>query len=128
MTLKYPLLRGRDEPGLPHRGGGCLVCGRKLDGGLVYLSAGAVVDVDPDAEVADEPQMEAFFHIGYHSPAADCSGNADVEVVDHLAGGQFDLGFCSTVCLKQFFSDLVLELETRKEKEGEKVKGDIQAS
>ena len=109
--MKYPLFRGRVTPGLPRRGeDGCLVCGNTLVNGLVYLSAGSVFDVDPD-DPKDKPQLEAFFHIGYHSPASDVSGCADIAVVDHLVGGQFDLSFCSTACLKHFFSDLVADLE-----------------
>jgi hypothetical protein len=96
-----------------------LVCGNKLVNGLVYLSAGAVFDSDSDAP-ENEPEFETFFNIGYHSPASDVSGCADIAVVEDLVAGQFDLSFCSTACLKQFFSDLVADLEMELENERKK--------
>jgi hypothetical protein len=39
------------------------------------------------------------------------SDSGGVEVVENLKGGQFDLQFCSTSCLRRFLSSLVDEVE-----------------
>jgi hypothetical protein len=52
-----------------------------------------------------------FFKIHYHTAAVDCSGNASVEVIQHLQGGQFELLFCSTPCLRKFLMEMVNKLE-----------------
>jgi hypothetical protein len=110
MLDNFPLLRDRDfPPHLPIKGGGCLICGAPLQNGPVYLSAGASSPIDDQHE--DEPVMSAFFQIGYHSPAVDCTGSANVDIVHNLNGGQFDLSFCSTSCLRHFFQVLVNKLE-----------------
>ncbi len=55
--------------------------------------------------------LGAFFHVGFHGKNADMSDSGGVEVVKDLDGGQFDLQFCSTACLRQFFSTIVDEVE-----------------
>lgn len=106
MSFRFPLLSGHDAPHLPVKGGACLICGRILGDGVAYISAGAVNE-DMTCETA------AFFQIGFHSNAADVSGSGEVDVIQDLHGGQFDLGFCSTSCLRTFFSTLVDELDAR---------------
>ncbi len=113
MKFNFPLLRDRDIPYLPIRDGGCLVCCKTLAGGAAYLSAGSVSEILDKPENTGESTSLAFFQIHYHSNASDVSGSAVVDVVDNLHGGQFDLTFCSTQCLRKFFQILVDELESK---------------
>jgi hypothetical protein len=109
MNLQFPLLSGRDYPFVPkERFGGCPICGKKIENGAAYVHGGAVYE-DTTFET------EAFFKVGYHSKATDVSGCGQVDVVKHLYGGQFDLNFCSTSCVRAFFSKIVDEVERQVE-------------
>jgi hypothetical protein len=110
MAARFPLLKGQDRPFFPGKGQGCLVCGKPYQGrGFAYLGAGASCDFDECG--IDERALGAFFHVGFHGKNADMSDSGGVEVVKDLDGGQFDLQFCSTACLRQFFSTIVDEVE-----------------
>ena len=109
MNLQFPVLSGRDYPFVPkERFGGCPICGKKIENGAAYVHGGAVYE-DTTFET------EAFFKVGYHSKATDVSGCGQVDVVKHLYGGQFDLNFCSTSCVRAFFSKIVDEVERQVE-------------
>ena len=106
--MKYPLLKGRDNHFYPKSGKKCSLCGESFrKDGIVYLAGGAVAD----CLLVDDKHMDAFFKIHYHTAAVDCSGNASVEVIQHLQGGQFELLFCSTPCLRKFLMEMVNKLE-----------------
>jgi hypothetical protein len=81
------------------------VCGNEMRSGLVYCNAGAMPESDGG------PELLAFWQVGYHSAAVDCEGSRNVDLVDSLRGGQFDLNFCSTACLRRFFTYVVDALE-----------------
>jgi len=104
MNLRFPLLSGNDIPHLP-RDAVCLVCGEAIKDGVVYFTAGSVPDKD------DDPEPLAIWYVGYHSASPDCEGCAHIDIVYDLKGGQFDLSFCSTGCLRRFLNYIVDELE-----------------
>jgi hypothetical protein len=113
MKLRFPLLKNGDQNFLPHRGGRCLICDKDLKSGtgIAYLSAGAVLESRIDEMKEDFCNIEAFFSVYFHTIASDGAGGGEVNVVDSLRGGQFDLGFCSTSCLRKFFNIIVDELD-----------------
>ena len=53
----------------------------------------------------------AFLNVGFHGVNPDMSDSADIEIVNDLPGGQFDLSFCSLACLRSWFIGLVDQLE-----------------
>jgi hypothetical protein len=109
MKFDFPLLKDNDHSILPSRTeDGCIVCQTDFQKGLVYLSAGAVAE----ATLVESDLLEGFFHIGFHSNPNELNSQ-DVDVVNNLIGGQFDLNFCSTSCLRKFLMGLVDELEVR---------------
>ena len=71
MSLHFPLLRDRDLPCLPGRGGGCVVCKNEFENGFAYLSVGAVIEDD------DGDRALAFFNVGFHNDAVGVSGCAN---------------------------------------------------
>jgi hypothetical protein len=107
--MKFPVLRDSDLPFAPGGRQCCLMCSCNLSERFVYLSGGACADVN----AIDDSLLGAFFNIGSHSHDPRGVGNEEVEVIRDLKGGQFDLGFCSTKCLREFFVSLVAELEAR---------------
>ncbi|MDW8244784.1 MAG: hypothetical protein RMJ88_16370 [Thermogemmata sp.] len=111
--MNFPILRHKDRPYIPETGKGCPICGASFEKqGVVYLSAGAVSEIVVD-EDKPMPTLEAFFYVGYHGSAVDCSDCADITVIDALEGGQFDIYFCSVQCLERFFLDIVDELKKK---------------
>lgn len=86
-----------------------MFCGKNLEDVYVYLCAGGVADL----ELVDDRLLEAHFHIGVHTQHSDMTGCVDLDVVKELVGGQFDLGFCSTNCLREFLLSMVAELESK---------------
>src|SRR5947209_5902459 len=90
--------------------------------GFAYIMGGATIPIPNTAgRKCNESLLSAFLNVGFHSSHTDCKGNGDVEIVDDLCGGQFDLHFCSLDCLQQFFNHLVQTLRVQIGKE-EKVK------
>lgn len=106
--MKYPLLQGLDKHFYPKSGKKCPLCGKSFSkSGVVYLTGGALAD----CLVVDDKYLDAFFKIHHHTGASDCYGNACVDVIRYLRGGQFELLFCSTPCLRKFFMEMVDKLE-----------------
>lgn len=111
--MNFPILQNNDRPYIPERGGCCPICGTSFgEQGMVYLSAGAAYEIAADEDRAG-PMLEAFFHIGYHGTAVDCSDSADICIVEDLKGGQFDINFCSIQCLEKFFLNIVNALQKK---------------
>jgi len=108
---RYPLLKNCERGYLP-RNGRCLICHKKIRHVVVTLSAGAVYDIDPDKK-QDEPLLEGFWYLSFHTSNTDCKDNAWLEIVRDLVGGQFDLQFCSTKCLRVFFAKILRDFENR---------------
>jgi hypothetical protein len=116
MRKRFPWLRDNDLPYWPPRRR-CPVCGRPFVDTVVYIMAGALVPIQSTGRRARaERQMEGFFNVGVHTSDTECRGNADLEIVRDLKGGQFDLQFCSLDCLQEFFNFLVEQLRTESSK------------
>jgi hypothetical protein len=113
-----PLLRGKQFhfPSRPV----CPVCRRRKvfePHSFAVLSAGAFLKTRGGFAGPDD-RMEAFLDVTWHGAHDGGSGEhpeigVRMPVAEDVAGGQFELYFCSTRCLRRFFKDLVDELEHR---------------
>lgn len=114
---KWPLLRDDDDLSAPPNAR-CLVCKQSTTRAMdtqVVLSGGALlVDARGDSTSTKDGALEGFLGGTAHGPDGRSRALlASVDVVRELAGGQFDLYFCSTKCLRSFFSSFVDELDRR---------------
>ena len=105
--MKFPVLKDNDLPFYPLKKSGCPICGCQFTGGFVYLCGGAIPQEESDLNLL------GFLHVGFHSATTECIGSTDLDIVENLRGGQFDFGFCSSPCLRQFFSSIVDQLEAQ---------------
>lgn len=64
------------------------------------------------------PDLDAFFHLTWHG-APDSGEGEDreigymLDIIRDIRGGQADMYFCSTACLRQFLNHCVDELERK---------------
>ncbi len=119
--LTLPLLTNTDRCFWP-ADGFCPICGKAFADGFAYLSAGSL-QLDQSGDSVNTEQLQAFFNIGFHSRSdADMKGSADIGIVNNLAGGQFDLQWCSIACMTQWLLQLLEKLE-REAKNSRRVAG-----
>ena len=92
----------------------CVTCGVRKPAAapFAFLHAGAMW-MEPGGEWGGpHDRMEAFLWLGWHDDdKSQETKTAAVCVFDDVTGGQRELRFCSTACLRSFFSHLVDELE-----------------
>lgn len=90
---------------------------------MAMLGGGALLmDRKGQSSIHDDRQL-GFLHLTWHG-AHDQGVGGDrvmykvVDIANDCRGGQFDLYFCSTACLRAFLNSCVdaLELEVQKEK------------
>ncbi len=65
-----------------------------------------------------DDNMDGFLYISWHGVHDGGTGNdkeigAMIEIVSKVGGGQFDLYFCSTKCLRSYLNYCVDELERK---------------
>jgi hypothetical protein len=76
---------------------------------VAYIMAGASWD-ERELSLQDHC-IQAFLNVGLHGALADGTDSADVQIVSELHGGQFDLNFCSTSCMRAWFNAIVDRVE-----------------
>lgn len=92
----------------------CPVCSKRISGGVAYFSFGAVIDLLVlEKKKLSDTMMEAFCDIGYHGADSSVTDSANYSVADGIKGGQLDIHFCSLACLKNWFCDIVDDLESQ---------------
>ena len=91
--------------------GVCQNCAGRIRGGVAYVSGGALLLDTKSLNSIHDSRHRAFMNVGFHGAASDMSDSADIEVVNDLPGGQFDLSFCSLPCLRSWFIGIVNQLE-----------------
>jgi hypothetical protein len=104
--------------------GRCLVCGKAgccEPNSFAFLMAGALLMDHKGKSGGPNKRMEAFFNIGWHDPDDGGRGprhpeRVNVSVLDDVPMGQADLQFCSTRCLRRFFSSIVDAVDNRRTK------------
>ena len=91
----------------------CPVCGSAFQSGFAYLSAGALLLSEDGQDSLHPDRLQGFLHVGFHGTDPDMRDSSDVEVVDSLRGGQFDLNWCSVSCMRAWLLKLLAEVELR---------------
>jgi len=117
--IHFPVAHG--EKVMYPLGDVCPVCGINPIGGeghpMAIVNAGALTRVGDDRYAISEDAI-AFFTLAWHAQGIPSSGrSASVDVADMVQGGQFDLYFCSTQCLRAFFNRCVDVLEQEIERQ-----------
>jgi hypothetical protein len=110
MEVSYPVLKGAMRSVWPGDGR-CPVCGRGFREmqQVAYIMAGACWDSDELS--VDARVIQAFLNIGVHGARSDVKDSADLQIIRDLQGGQFDLNFCSTNCLRDWLNSVVDRVE-----------------
>jgi hypothetical protein len=115
MDLTFPLYDKRRQP--PVLAEACAICGADFTKIplTVVLTAGALLRLSETCALPDE-RMEGFLRISHHEVFPDVvRGERDrygrIPVVEDANSGQFDLGFCSVACLREFFATLCDRVE-----------------
>lgn len=106
----YPVLADRDRC-RPQ----CVVCNRSCGepGEFLVLEAGAILH-DDESRQSGGPDDLMSAHLTLVKHGAEPHGPyIRLDLVHELIGGQADLMFCSSVCLRSFFSAAVDEFERR---------------
>ena len=96
----------------PNPKGSCLHCTGPITVGVAYISAGALLLDESFENSLHDRHLLTFMNVGWHGRRADMSDSSDVEVVNDIPGGQFDLSFCSLNCLRIWFSEIVDKLDS----------------
>ena len=81
-------------------------------GTFSFVAGGALRRIDENcSEIGDD--LLGFLNIGHHSahPNGEDLPNACLDLVEESPIGQFELYFCSTKCLRQYFNRCVDQLE-----------------
>ena len=113
---RLPLLKGKTfvYPSRPV----CPVCGENRvfePHSFATLSFGAMLNTRGGA--GGDDRMDGFLNLVWHDAHSDVADRnvvyASVPVADDVQGGQGELYFCSTPCLRRFFKGLVDELDRR---------------
>ena len=123
--LKFPMLKGKNTswPTKPL----CPICGKRKvwdPHSMAILAAGALLVDRKKKWGRASDKLDGFLHLMWHGAHDGGKGRNKeigcvVDIVQDVVGGQADLYFCSTRCLRRFFSACVDELERRMAKERE---------
>jgi hypothetical protein len=89
----------------------CRHCAGPIRTGLAYVLGGALLLDTPELNSIHDNRHRAFMNVGFHGVNPDMSDSADIEVVNDLPGGQFELSFCSLACLRSWFIGIIDQLE-----------------
>lgn len=108
ISKKLPLLAGSDRPFWP-ASDVCPVCRCRMREGVAYISGGADLRDARNRNSVRTPRLKAFLAIGFHGKEVDVSDSFNAAIVSELAGGQFDLQFCSLDCLLTAIAQIVEE-------------------
>lgn len=84
----------------------CTFCNQPmpLNDSDIWIGVGALQGTADSQTIVDHNDVFAFFLIREHNAKL-------IDIVKSGRGGQADIGFCSTQCLRDFFNLLVDELE-----------------
>ncbi|RLI38152.1 hypothetical protein DRO66_02385, partial [Candidatus Bathyarchaeota archaeon] len=81
---------------------GCALCGADVQGDFTYMSVGAL----PTESCELSNHMDGFMSVGWHPPHEE-GASGEVALIKETKGGQADLYFCSTNCMRHFLNKAV---------------------
>jgi hypothetical protein len=93
--------------------GRCPACGGKFEVGFFYVSGGALLLDEGRLNSIQTRLLEGFLSFGYHGRDPEMEDSDDYLVVDDVAGGQFELQWCSSACFRKWINGVVDEIEKR---------------
>lgn len=127
-TMKFPVLKSRHTQH-PNKAV-CPQCGKRkvLEPHSMAIFAGGALLMDQKRQNGGpHDRMDGFVSITWHG-AHDTGMGRDrdiftsVDFARDCRGGQFEIYFCSTACLRSFFNSWVDALETKIQKEKAKIR------
>jgi hypothetical protein len=94
----------------------CETCGADVTRTPIHidLSAGALLGSKTSA--GPDERMWGFLSLSYHEVVGKGDVYFRMPIVDDAPDGQFDLGFCSVLCLRQFFGRVLDKFEDHVER------------
>ena len=110
--LTLPVLEGNKTQCFPHEAA-CPMCSKPFNGAFAVLSAGALLMNRKEDTGGMSDDLDAFMNLVWHGGDINDDVYATQDIVRDLEGGQFDLQFCSTSCLRAFFNACVDKLDER---------------
>ncbi len=122
--IKLPVVKGKKYNHYPRRAL-CPWCKKKKvfePHSMAILSGGALLMNRKEKNGGSSDDLDAYLSLTWHG--AHDSGKGDdrkiysnIDIASDVKGGEFDLYFCSTKCLRAFLNACVDELEKKIEKE-----------
>ena len=125
MDIELPVIEG--EPNYWPDRAICPVCGQGKvlePHSFAILHAGALLMDRPDDSGGPSDNLDGFLSLGWHGAHDDGQGDdrdigCYLDIIRDARGGQADLYFCSTACLRTFMNQCVDKLEGRIKEEQE---------
>jgi hypothetical protein len=89
----------------------CVFCNKRMNlrKGFAFVSGGAIENAE--GKPLDFKKLDGFVDIAFHGPPGDFEAYTVLLIAKDFSQGQFEIYFCSTGCLRNFFSTLVDRLE-----------------
>ena len=117
--IKFPILKGKKSY-FPQKAE-CPWCRRQKvlePHSFATFGGGALLKDKETGAWAPSDRMKGYFDFGWHGCHPEDGGSGEkpntsgnVSIAYDVAGGQFDIYFCSTKCLREFLNYCVDELE-----------------
>jgi len=100
----------------------CFQCKGPRSGSFAAIIGGALLinsRTRSSTSVGSGKRLDAFWHLVWHGAhdGTDPEIYEHLEIVDDLRGGEFELQFCTTKCLRRFLNAKVDELEAKRDRE-----------
>lgn len=120
--LKFPIIMASDSFPVGGKNLPCPMChvGRIMEPNSFVCVSGGAIALDRKGLNTVSARLDGFLGISWHGAHSDEMGVGNLpdtfssfELVSKSLGGQFDLYFCSTKCLRAFFNAVVDHLEER---------------
>lgn len=108
--MKLPFLSKSDRMFYP-TDGCCPMCGSDFKEGVAYISGGALLMSPDGMDSIHTDRLEGFLHLGFHGKDSAMRDSASLMIVDDIAGGQYDLQWCSVRCMRSALNQLLDEIE-----------------
>lgn len=106
--MKYPIISKKTKSFFP-TSDICPICQTnrtQLNSEFFVLNGGALKKINKKTSLSTK-KMEGFLSLQYHSGENGQNCGFNIDIVDQSKGGQFDIYFCSTNCLRLFLNELV---------------------
>lgn len=110
--MKFPMISKKTKPFFPTEKI-CPICkvnNTTLDSEFYVLNGGALEKVNKNTSMSSDI-LEGFLSVQYHSGEKNKNPGVNIDIVEKSKGGQFDIYFCSTNCMRQFFNKLIDTIE-----------------